>query len=226
MARSGRLLELLQILRGHRFAVTGALLAEQLGVSLRTVYRDIRSLQAQGAVIEGEAGIGYVLKPGFLLPPLMLTEDEVEALALGVRFVAKRGDANLAQAATSLLVKIGAVLPENLAKVMQDGILIVGSPELARENLLLLRGAIRAERTISIRYRDLAGAETLRLVYPIAIGFFEQVDVLAGWCELRGDFRSFRIDRMLALECLAERYPERRHELMKRWRRMEKITLP
>jgi predicted DNA-binding transcriptional regulator YafY len=111
MSRTQRLLDLLQILRRHRYPVTGAALAAQLGISLRTLYRDIAALQQQGANIAGEAGMGYVLRPGYMLPPLMFSEEEIDALALGLRWVARQGDARLAAAARDTLAKIGAVLP-------------------------------------------------------------------------------------------------------------------
>ncbi len=126
MSRSQRLLDLLQILRSHRMPVSGVALAAKTGVSLRTLYRDIATLQAQGADIEGEAGVGYVLRPGFLLPPLMFSQHEIEALVLGSRWVAGRADAGLAEAARAALVKIGAVLPEALREELDHSTLLVG----------------------------------------------------------------------------------------------------
>src|SRR6266705_6358930 len=114
MSRAQRLLDLIQALRGCRRPISGAVLAEALGISLRTLYRDIETLNAQGAQIDGEPGVGYVLRPGFMLPPLMFSEDEIEALVLGSRWVSERADDPLGQAARNALVKIAAVLPDDL----------------------------------------------------------------------------------------------------------------
>src|SRR6185369_4862533 len=126
MTRSQRLLDLIQRLRNYRFAVTAETLAHELEVSVRTVYRDIETLQAQGAPIEGEAGVGYVLKPGFVLPPLMFSVDEIEALVLGVSWVADRADATLARAARDLAAKVKAVLPASLRRELEATTLLVG----------------------------------------------------------------------------------------------------
>src|SRR5690349_5512918 len=126
MSRAERLLGLMQVLRRHRRPVSGAALARELGISIRTLYRDIATLQAQGADIEGEPGLGYVLKPGFMLPPLMFSEDEIEALVLGSRWVADRGDERLGSAAQNALVKIAAVLPDDLREDLDASALLVG----------------------------------------------------------------------------------------------------
>ncbi|MEB3702019.1 YafY family transcriptional regulator [Candidatus Bealeia paramacronuclearis] len=158
MSRAQRLLDLIQILRHHRYPVLGATLAQDLGISLRTLYRDIATLQSQGATIEGEAGVGYILRPGFMLPPLMFSEEEIEALVLGSRWVANRGDSALSQAAKNALVKIGAVLPNDLREKLEGAGLLVGPGEGLNEDsieLPLLREAIRCEKKIIITYFDL-----------------------------------------------------------------------
>ena len=224
MSRSNRLLELVQALRRRRRPVSGRALAEELGVSLRTLYRDIASLQAQGADIVGEAGVGYVLLPGFLLPPLMFSEDEIEALVLGSRWVAKRTDDRLGGAARNALAKIAAVLPPDLREALDASPLLVGSGRTAPIDLTVVREAIRAERKIAIRYRDGGGAATERIVWPFALGFFDQARVIGAWCELRADFRSFRIDRVVELTPTEVRYPRRRRTLLKAWREREGIV--
>src|SRR5271156_1987675 len=173
MPRADRLLELLDILRRHRGPVTGARLAEELGVSLRSLYRDIDALRGRGAEIEGEAGFGYVLKPGFLLPPLMFSRAEIEALVLGSRWVAKRGDPELAAAAVKALSKIKTVLPDDLRAEADAAGLIVGPSEAgeARIHLGLVRAAIRRERKVTLRYEDKAGAASRRRVWPFALGY-------------------------------------------------------
>ncbi|MBY0234173.1 MAG: HTH domain-containing protein, partial [Burkholderiaceae bacterium] len=167
MSRAARLLELMQALRRHRQPVAGAALAQQLGISLRTLYRDIATLQAQGAQIEGEAGLGYVLKPGFVLPPLMFSADELEALVLGSRWVAGRAeDAALAEAARNALAKISAVLPPELRFELDSAALLVGPGEAVPGGDSVqagLRSALRNERKVSLSYRDLQGATSERI---------------------------------------------------------------
>src|SRR5690348_10920258 len=149
MSRAERLLDLIQILRRHRQPVSGQALADELDISLRTLYRDIASLQGQGAGIAGEAGVGYILKPGFMLPPLMFSEEEIEALVLGSRWVAKRGDTRLGAAAENALAKIAAVLPEDLREQLDASALLVGVGEAIAAGdaeLATIREAIRRER--------------------------------------------------------------------------------
>lgn len=225
MARAPRLLELIQLLRQHRHPVSGAALAEALGVSLRTLYRDIATLQGQGATIDGEPGVGYLLRPGFLLPPLMLTEEEIEALVLGTRWVARRADHPLGQAARRALGKIAAVLPPDLkASAEEPGLLVPAAPASAGDaELPVIRQAIREGRKLSIRYLDGQGGESRRVIWPFALGFFERCRMVAAWCELRSDFRHFRTDRISRLSLSAKRYPRQRQALLKDWRVKEGI---
>jgi predicted DNA-binding transcriptional regulator YafY len=226
MSRAERLLELMQVLRRHRRPVSGARLARELHVSLRTLYRDIASLQAQGAHIDGEPGMGYLLRPGFMLPPLMFSEVEIEALVLGSRWVADRADAELAAAARNLLAKVGAVLPLDLRHELDSSALLVGpgAPLAAGDaELPRIRSAIRAQRKVEIRYRDTKGAETSRIIWPFALGFFERVRVIAAWCELRRDLRHFRTDRIVALAVSKAAYPRARQALLKEWREKQRI---
>ena len=226
MSRSTRLFDLLQVLRRQRRPVTASMLARELGVSQRTVYRDIAALAGLGAAIEGEAGIGYVLKPGFLLPPLMFDRDEIEALMLGLRFVAMYGDAALASSAADVGGKITAVLPDELRDAMAGAALLAGPSSdraAAAVDLTQLRVAIRHERKLRITYRDGQRQSLERVVWPIGLGFFQQVRVLIAWCETRADFRHFRADRIEAPETLSQRYPRRRATLMKEWRAREGV---
>ena len=226
MSRAERLLELLQLLRGHRQPVSGAALAGRLGISLRTLYRDIRSLQSQGAAIQGEAGLGYLLKPGYLLPPLMFSPDELEALLLGTRWVARRADARLAEAGRSAMARIAAVLPADLREALDTSTLLVGVGDAIPEGeaeLPAIRQAIRGEQKLEIAYRDKQAAESRRTIWPFALGFFDRVRVVVAWCEKRRAIRHFRVDRISALRPTGERYPRRRHDLLKEWREQEKI---
>jgi len=229
MSRSERLFNLLQTLRGHRAPVSGKALAQELGVSVRTLYRDIATLQAQGADIEGEAGVGYVLRPGFILPPLMFSEDEIEALVLGSRWVASRGDDSLGLAARDVLAKISAVLPARLRDSLDAANLFAIPVRAVAEtsvDLAAIRKAIRLERKLSIRYRDGSGADTGRLIWPFAVGFFDRVHVVVAWCELRRDYRHFRTDRIADLTVTETRYGRRRAAMLKEWRAIEGIPLP
>lgn len=224
MSRAERLLALMQSLRRRRAPVKGAALAEELGVSLRTLYRDIAALEAQGAEIEGEAGFGYVLKPGFALPPLMFTLEEVEALALGARWVEGRADPGLARSARDALAKIAAVLPEERAAAIDWPTLLAGSAsagEAEKMALPLVRAALAREGKLGFAYADKAGRETRRVVWPVALGFFDSSRMLAAWCETRQAFRHFRLDRMSAVEALEERLPKPRRALLRDWRRAE-----
>lgn len=224
MSRAVRLLDLVQLLRRRRHPVSGDVLARELGISLRTLYRDIASLQAQGAPIEGEPGLGYVLRPGFTLPPLMFNDDEVEALMLGSQWVAEHGDPRLAQAAMDVMAKVAAVLPpDRRAQFDHPSLLIVSR---ARERLAAglgsmapIRDAIRRERKLTIDYRDAGSAATHRTIWPFAVGFFDDARIVVAWCELRADYRHFRIDRIGGLTETDARYPKRRAVMLKEWQK-------
>jgi predicted DNA-binding transcriptional regulator YafY len=231
MSRSARLFDLLHLLRSHRRAVSGQTLAQQLGISIRTLYRDIASLQAQGAKIEGEPGVGYLLKPGFVLPPLMFTPEEVESLVLGARWVAQQTDDGLAAAARSALARIAAVLPPEQRHDLEASALLVAtrqsdasSQSADHEPLTvtvapeLLRKAVRNENKLHITYHDAQGAQSRRTVWPFALAYFERARVLMCWCELRQDFRYFRTDRIASAALLDARYPQRKQALLKAWR--------
>lgn len=224
MSRSARLLDLIQALRRRRRPVSAADLAAELGVSLRTIYRDVATLVAQGAPIEGEAGLGYILAPGFFLPPLMFGEDEVDAIILGLRLVSQRGDAALGQAADDALSKVAAVLPPALEGVAATSGLLAGPGRLGgTPHLAVIRRAIRAEEKLRLRYTDKKGAASERTIWPVALGFFEAAEVLAAWCEMRRDFRHFRLDRIAAVEPSGERYPKRQRILLAEWRLREDV---
>lgn len=229
MSRAARLLDLLQLLRNRRQPITGPALARELGISIRTLYRDIATLQAQGADIEGEPGLGYVLRPGFTLPPLMFSADEIEAIVLGSRWVATRADdSRLSDSARQAMSKILAVLPTELRERAEATNLLVAriGLEPAQVDAGQIRLAIRNERKLIVRYGDSGGAETERTIWPFMIGFFEKVRVVAAWCEMRQDFRSFRVDRITSLTVSEERYLRRRAVLLKEWREREGIAPP
>lgn len=202
MTRTERLLELMQRLRRSRQPLQSHTLAEQLDISVRTLYRDIDTLRRQGADIEGEAGVGYVLKKGGpTLPPLMFRESEIEALVLGLRWVGRHADPALADDARSALSKIGAILPPRLAPIFDEQALYPVSRRPDAENdensvLPVVRAALRENQRLRLDYTDAEGHTSQRIVWPLALGYFDETLVLAAWCELRQDFRHFRTDRM------------------------------
>jgi predicted DNA-binding transcriptional regulator YafY len=222
MNRTERLFALMDALRRHRRPVTAHSLAEELKVSLRTIYRDVQVLIGLGAPIDGEAGLGYLLRPGFFLPPLMFDEDELEALVLGIRWVARQSDTALTQAATNALAKIAAASPKDLRDTLADTGLWVPplyeAPDTGA-SLRAVREAIRREHKLKIAYVAENGAPTERAIWPIAMAFYERRQTVAAWCELRSAFRHFRTDRITAIMATGERYPKRRVELVKAWRR-------
>ena len=220
-SRAARLLHLLDALRRRRTAAPGAALAQDLGVSLRTLYRDIATLREQGADIAGDPGVGYLLKPGFMLPPLMFGADELEALLLGARWVSLQPDPELAFAAQSALARVAGTLPTDARLALETSGLMVprSAPDTAPEPWLPeLRRAIRDERKVVLDYGDANGEATRRTVWPFAVGFFQHSRLLAAWCELRRDFRHFRADRVRHLQATDEPLPERRHVLIRRWK--------
>jgi predicted DNA-binding transcriptional regulator YafY len=202
MRRADRLFRIVQLLR-RRKLTTAKQLAGELEVSERTVYRDVADLVASGVPIRGEAGVGYALERGFDLPPLMFTEDELEALVLGVRVVESWGDAAMAQAARAVVQKVEAVLPERLQdRVAKAPMFAPGfhvPAESARE-LSTLRRAIRERRKARLSYTDRVQAATERTIRPLGLFFWGASWTVAAWCELREGFRGFRLDRVQKLE--------------------------
>jgi predicted DNA-binding transcriptional regulator YafY len=208
LRRADRLFDILRLLRGARQPVTAASIADELEVTARTVYRDIATLQARRIPIEGAAGIGYVLRRGFELPPLMFTEDEAEAIAVGVRLLARTGDPGLQKAAESVLSKVTLVVPDPLREYLSTAPLYVserGAPVPARRDLpTTIRHAIRDNRKMRIGYRDEQGQETQRVIQPFAVAYYVEATLVCAWCELRGDIRHFRTDRVVSADVLDE----------------------
>lgn len=208
MRRADRLFQLVQLVRGRRLS-TGDWLAGRLAVSVRTVYRDIADLQRQGVPIEGEAGVGYRMRAGFDLPPLMFTQDEAKALVACVRLAQPRLDATLAGAADGALSKVLAVLPSEARAAAES--LAVYAPVDAidgatRAHLEALRKATEGRRKVHLHYRDLKDSLSERTVRPLGSFYWGSVWTLAAWCERRDDFRNFRIDRIERLATLDERF--------------------
>jgi predicted DNA-binding transcriptional regulator YafY len=208
--RADRLFQLIQLLR-RRNVATAAWLARELEVSERTVYRDVRDLMLSGVPIEGEAGVGYLLRRGFDLPPLMFSEAEIEAMVLGARVVTSWGDAGLAKAAAEALARVEAILPERLKSRLNGTPLYAPGfhvPAAVVERLASLRRAIDQRRAVQLAYTAAGGEATDRTVRPLGLFFWGYGWSLAAWCELRTDFRSFRLDRIRELRVLPERFAD------------------
>jgi predicted DNA-binding transcriptional regulator YafY len=207
MRRADRLFQIVQLIRGRRLT-TAAHLAQRLDVSERTVYRDVADLQHQGVPIEGEAGVGYRLGAGFDLPPLMFTHDEARALVASVRMAQVWQDPALAQAALAGLSKILSVLPTSARAAAQSMAIYappIGLEPAVQTTLQALREAVQARRKVQVDYADAAGHTTQRILRPLGCFYWGKVWTLAAWCETRGDFRSFRLDRIVQIQGLAER---------------------
>ncbi len=210
MRRADRLFRIVQLLRRRRTIVTAAQIAVKLEISERTVYRDIRDLIQAGTPIDGEAGVGYRLQPGYDLPPLMFDKDEIQALVLGARIVAQFGDPALARASESILGKVAGVLPKELQPLLADTRLFVpNAPNRARSaaGLAVAREALAAQRRLRLKYANERGEATERTVRPLGVFFWGKTWTLAAWCEMRTGFRNFRLDRINEAT-LGERFEE------------------
>ena len=219
MRRTDRLFELIQILRDGRLHTARAM-AERLEVSTRTLWRDMATLIASGLPVEGERGVGYILREPVTLPPLTLTPDEVEALTLGLQLVTRGADPSLTRAAESLLGKVTAVLPARLLDgIGQDTWVFPGAEALAAaRHLPSLRQAIRLRNRVVIDYIDASGRITERPVRPLLLEFWGRVWTLASWCETRSALRSFRVDRIGALRTTGETFPDDPGTTLADWR--------
>jgi predicted DNA-binding transcriptional regulator YafY len=211
MRRADRLFRIVQLLqrRGGR-VVTAAALAADLEVSERTIYRDVADLQASGVPVVGAAGVGYRLPRGtFDLPPLMFTEDEIEALVLGARVVKSWGDPDLARAAEDVLTKVEAALPARLRDRVADSTLFAPNlrdQRVVADLLTRLRGAVRAHQKVRLAYQDRAAQPTTRVIWPLGLFYWGTTWTVGGWCELREGFRNFRLDRIAAATALDARF--------------------
>ena len=219
MRRADRLFQLIQILRRAKRPVTAAMLAEELEVSKRTVYRDISDLVGQRVPIEGEVGLGYTLSEFYNMPPLMFTRDELEALFVGVQLVQSLPDKTLGNSAKDVLSKIRDAIPANLISTLTDaGVRIKPSEsEPEKQDTRHLREAIRANKKLRIKYGDQIGNKSERVVWPIVLGYDEKYCLLIAWCEKRQQYRHFRVDRIRQIDCLDTRVPITGSELRDRW---------
>lgn len=220
MRRTERLFQIIQILRSTRSPITGRELAEELEISLSTLYRDMAELHAQRIPITGEAGVGYVLDDGYDMPPLMLTADELEAAALGAAWVASEADSSLSRAARDLVAKLSEAIPAELRPVVLDS---SSKPIQTRANVkerfdsALLRRAIRERYRLQVIYADRDGQVTDRFVWPLLIAYLDRTRYLVAWCETKQGYRHFKTDRVQKLKVLGDKYPGRRATLLKAW---------
>jgi predicted DNA-binding transcriptional regulator YafY len=210
LRRADRLFDILRILRAATGPVTAAAIADELEVTARTVYRDIATLQARRIPIDGAAGIGYVLRRGFDLPPLMFTADEAEAIAVGVRMLARTGDPGLQKAAERVLSKVTLVVPDPLRDYLKAAPVYVsksGAPVPTRRDLpAIVRHAIRDARKLRVIYEDEKGRRTTRIIQPFAVAYYVEATLVCAWCELRRAIRHFRTDRVVAADVLDESF--------------------
>lgn len=219
MRRADRLFELIHLLRRARKAVTAARLAETLEVSPRTIYRDVAALMAMRVPIEGAAGVGYIMRPGYDLSPLMFDREEVEAVAVGLQLLNRTGDRDLQAAARRVAAKIADVLPEPRADELDDGRFVVsgfGAPSAAEMGML--RSAVRDSHRLALVYRDERERLTERTCLPLAVIYYIEVTVLAAWCELRDDFRHFRADRIVSCQETGDSFADTARRLRRDWR--------
>jgi predicted DNA-binding transcriptional regulator YafY len=215
MDKTERLFALLDALRRSRTPVTAETLAQEQAVSVRTIYRDLRTLMGLGAPITGEAGLGYVLRPGYFMPPLMFSPAELEALVLGARWVQTLPDADLGAAARAALAKIATASPDDLRARIQDTGLWPVNLGSGREVAVLpqARDAMRRERAVVIAYADAEGRVSERTIWPLQLAYYEGKEIIAAWCCLREDFRTFRVDRIQRFETTEQPYGRPRRSL-------------
>ncbi len=226
MDKTERLFALLDALRRRRSPVTAETLAQEQEVSVRTIYRDVQTLIGLGAPIEGEAGLGYVLRSGFFMPPLMFSPTELEALVLGARWVQTLPDGELGDAARTALAKIATASPDDLrARIADTGLwpVSLGSHRGRAPVLQQARDAMRRELAVRIGYEDEKGQATERMIWPLQLAYYEGKEIVAAWCCLREDFRFFRVGRVTRWEITDEPYGRPRRalsrELFAMWER-------
>jgi predicted DNA-binding transcriptional regulator YafY len=218
MRRADRLLRIVQILRRGDLPKTALALAEELEVVPRTIYRDIAVLQASRVPIDGAAGVGYILRPGYDLPPMMFTADEAAAMVLGLNMVIERGDEGLASGAIDALAKIQAVVPADVSDQLWKAMVLV--PHRLEEGVgfgkygAMIRQAIRDSRKLRISYADGRGQRSERTVWPLGLYYYSYVTLICTWCEARADFRAFRAERISDCKVIDQRFDGKNGSLM------------
>jgi predicted DNA-binding transcriptional regulator YafY len=225
MTKPDRLFELIQLLRRGKKPVTAEHLSNLLEVNIRTIYRDIATLQSMRVPIEGEAGVGYIMRKGYDLPPLMFTTEEIEAVTVGLALLRRTGDRGLVNAAQSVMRKISDVLPDDAEEPDALSLLVsdFGVQDIVNINVEALRAAIRKEHKIWITYFDAKSKSTQRKLLPIGLFYYVEVVTLVAWCELRQDFRNFRLDRIAELKVLDENFKPHGAKLRHEWRTAQEL---
>lgn len=226
MSKSGRLFEIIQILRASARPMTAQTIADALEVTKRTVYRDIATLQAMRVPIVGEAGIGYVMRPGYDLPPLMFDADEIEAIVIGLAMLGRTRDTGLLHAAERAGRKIASAIPAHAGPLIDRSLYAStwnAIPD-SQTDMQFFREAVRDEDRLCLHYRDGKGTESTRTVLPLAMIYYIDSIVLAAWCERRADFRHFRLDRIVKADRLNDPFNDRATALRKAWRETTNLT--
>lgn len=225
MSATRRLFEIIQTLRSAKRPVTAQHLSNQLEVSVRTIYRDIAELQSQNVPIDGEAGVGYRLRKGYDMPPLMLSPDELEAALLGAQWVAERGDKKLSAGAKSMIDKLNEVIPKHLKQVVNSSVVLapcLNPPSPDTVDSEQLREAMRSQKKVVIEYVDVNGRVSQRTIWPFMLAYLESAKLTVAWCEQRQGFRHFRTDRIRKLTVLREHSPVPTDQLKRQWWTAEK----
>lgn len=211
MRRADRLFRIVEYLKARREAVTGEELATEMQIGVRTIYRDVADLRQSGVPIVGEAGVGYLLNRDYVVRPLMFDVEELEALSLGAQMVASWGDVELASSARRAFDKITAVLPEGLAADAKGSAAYAcasGAKLPISADLAALRRAVRGNHWVDIDYIDEAKNKSQRRIRPLCLVFIAPVWLLAAWCEIRSDFREFRVDRIMSMKISDQQFPK------------------
>ncbi len=226
LSRSLRMYEIIQLLRSARGPMTAQAISEALEVSKRTAYRDIAALQSMRVPIDGEAGVGYIMRPGFDLPPMAFSSEEIEAIIVGLALLRRTGDTGLLRAARQVAKKISDVVPSQAkAHFDKKTLHVSGWNAIPSSDIKInrLRRAIRDEEKLNLSYTDLEDNYTQRTILPLAIVYYTDAIILAAWCELRVDFRHFRIDRSQAFEPTGEFFCDRGDNLRKKWQALHDL---
>jgi predicted DNA-binding transcriptional regulator YafY len=219
MRRADRLLQIVQVLRRQNQPITALCIAAEVETSIRTIYRDIVTLQASGVPIDGETGVGYVLRTGYDLPPMMFSRDELEAIVLGMYLVRDRADSEVGRAAEDVLAKITAVLPDHAAlNLVRSTMEVYARPMNASRfgpHIPALRHGVRQRCKLRVVYTDGEGSYSARVIWPLGFVYFTHVTLVPSWCELRQAFRVFRADRFTSVQRTTHHFDSRNGALFK-----------
>lgn len=229
MRRADRLFRIIEYLKARRHAVKAADLAEELDVCSRTIYRDMQDLALSGVPIIGEAGVGYMLDRQYMLRPLMLSIEEIDALTLGAQMVQSWGDKEISKSIRGAMDKICSILPQAIRVEITETFLLsfqTQGPARIAIDFTALRKSIRAKNIVKFNYIREDGQTSSRSVKPLCLVFFAPVWVLLGWCEQRKDFRNFRIDRMSALAVMKEKYIDQKGQRLSDYKKMMNVVRP